>query len=166
MRTLMISAAAVAFSAGIAFANSGTNQLASQAGVSANDYTQTQLIDLLQAQRDNDTARIRFIMTQAGQNATSGGEVVSNDAQLAAAAGVEPGLYTANELQRLISAKQNKNTKLKSFILSGENRVGGNEASLVTPGQEQIAALLGVDPSQYTLNELTMLYAQWRGDRS
>lgn len=166
MRTLMISVAAVALSAGFAFANPGTDQLASQAGVSANDYTQAQLIELLQAQRDNDDARIRFIMSQAGQNTMMEGEVVSNDAQLAAAAGVAPGLYTANELQRLITAKRNNDSQLTNFILSGQNRVEGNAASVVTPGQEQMAAVLGVDASQYTLNELTMLYAKWMNDRS
>ncbi|MDO8884872.1 hypothetical protein [Pseudotabrizicola sp.] len=170
MRTLMISAAAVALSAGFAFASPGIDQLANQAGVSPNGYTQAQLIELLQAQRENDDARVRFIMSQAARTDVSrsamGGATVSNDAQLAAAAGVAPGLYTTNELQRLITAKRNNDTQLVDFILSGQNRAEGNPASVVTPGQVQMAAILGVDASQYTLTELTQLYAEWVGNNS
>lgn len=170
MRTLLISAAALALTAGLAAANSGTAQLAAQAGVSANDYTQAQLIQLLQAQQDNDDTRIRFIMAQAGQDTMSrsdmGAGAVSNDAQLAAAAGVEPGRFTASELQRLITAKRNNDTQLTNFILSGQNRAESNPAGVVTPGQAQLAATLGVDASQYTLTELTALYADRVGDDS
>jgi ribonuclease D len=167
MRTLMISAAALALTAGFALANPGLEQLANQAGVSANDYTQAQLIQLLQAQRDNDDALVGYIMSQASQNTVSrsdmGAGVVSNDAQLAAAAGVAPGSYTANELQRLITANRNNDMQAADFILSGQNRVDSNPASVVTPGQAQLAAALGVDAAQYTLSELTQLYAEWFG---
>lgn len=170
MRIVMLSAAALALSAGLAVANPGTAQLAAQAGVSANDYTQAQLLQLLDAQRDNDDARIRFIMSQAGQNTVSrsnmGDGAVSSDVQLAAAAGVEPGRFTTNELQRLIVAKQDNDTHTIDFILSGQNRAQGNAADVVTPGQAQFAATLGVDASQYTLAELTIMYADWLRDRS
>ncbi|MDR7123574.1 hypothetical protein [Pseudotabrizicola sp. 4114] len=162
MRTLMISAAALALTAGIAAANPGTNQLAAQAGVSANDYTQSQLIQLLQAQKDNDQARIRFIMSQAGE----GTGAASTDVQLAAAAGVEPGRFTINELQLLIEAKRDNDTQMTNFILSGQNRANGKPAEVVTPGKAQLAAVLGVDASQYTLTELTALYQQTVGNRS
>jgi len=170
MRTLMMSAAALALTAGIAAANPGTQQLAASAGVSATDYTQAQLIQLLEAQRDNDTARVRFIMAQAGQDSMTrsdmGAGVVSNDAQLAASAGVEPGRFTINELQRLILAQRENDTQSIDFILSGQNRAEGNPAEVVTPGQAQMAASLGVDASQYTMAELTQLYADWQNDRS
>ncbi|RGP38404.1 hypothetical protein [Pseudotabrizicola alkalilacus] len=170
MRTLMISAAALALTAGFAAANPGTDQLAAQAGVSANDYTQTQLIQLLQAQQDNDEARVRFIMSQAGEGAVSrsdmGAGVASTDAQLAAAAGVEPGRFTINELQLLIEAKRDNDTQMTDFILSGQNRANGKPAEVVTPGKAQLAAVLGVDASQYTLTELTALYDQTVGNRS
>lgn len=170
MRTLVISVAAVALSAGFALANPGADQLAKQAGVPANAYTQAQLIELLQAQRDNDDVRIAFIMSQAGQNSVSrsdmGAGAVSNDAQLAASAGVAPGLYTADELQRLITAKRNNDNQLRDFILSGQSRVESDPARVVTPGQQQMAAVLGVDASQYTLTQLTQLYAEWVGDNN
>lgn len=166
MRTLMISAAALALTAGIAAANPGLDQLAASAGVSANDYTQGQLIQLLAAQRDNDEERVRFIMSQAGQGAALGANATSTDAQLAAAAGVEPGRFTINELQLLIEAKRDNDIQMTNFILSGQNRADGNPATVVTPGQAQLAALLGVDPSQYTLAELSKLYADLNDDRS
>lgn len=170
MRTFMISAAALALSAGIAAANPGLDQLAAQAGVSANDYTQAQLIQLLDAQRDNDAERVRFIMSQAGNGAVvrsdMGAGSASTDAQLAAAAGVEPGRFTINELQLLIEAKRDNDMQMTNFILSGQNRTNGNPANVVTPGQAQLAALLGVDASQYTLAELSALYADQIDDRS
>ena len=170
MRTLMISAAALALTAGIAAANPGLDQLAAQAGVSANDYTQGQLIQLLDAQRDNDVERIKFIKSQAGNGAAirsdMGAGSASTDAQLAAAAGVEPGRFTINELQLLIEAKRDNDTQMTNFILSGQNRANGKPANVVTPGQAQLAALLGVDASQYTLAELTALYADQIDDRS
>ena len=170
MRTLMISAAALALSAGVALANPGIDQLAAEAGVSPNGYTQNQLIQLLEAQRDDDTARAAFIMSQAGQNGVirsdMGAGSVSNDAQLAALAGVEPGVYTINELQRLIEAKADNDNQEVNFILSGENRAEAAPANVVTPGQAQLAATLGVDASQYTLAELTQMYGEWLADRS
>lgn len=167
MRTLMISAAALALTAGIAAANPGIAQLAANAGVSPEGFTQAQLIELRQAQLDNDDARVRFILSQAGDAMTRsdmGAGVASSDAQLAATAGVEPGVYTTNELKRLIEAKRNNDTQTINFILSGESRADANPASVVTPGQAQMAAVLGVDPSNYTLAELSALFAEHVSD--
>lgn len=162
MRVLMISTAALVLTAGIAAANSGIDQLAASAGVSPEGFTQAQLIQLVDAQRANDDARINFILSQAGQGGVSrsdmGEGTVSQDAQLAALAGVAPGLYTTNELQRLVAAQRANDDALVNFILTGQNRNGGNSASAVTPGQAQLAARLGVDASDYTLTELTQLY--------
>ncbi len=166
MRILTLStiALATALSAGIASANPGVDQLAASAGVSANDFTQTQLIQLLDAQRDNDAERIAFIMSQAASGNASmtktGDLVLSQDAQMAAAAGVSPGRYTLNELQQLIVAKRDQDTATLNFILSGANRAAANPAGVVTPGQAQLAASLGVNASEYTLAELTELYAK------
>lgn len=162
MRTLMISAAALALTAGFAAANPGIDQLAANAGVSPEGYTQAQLIELRQAQLDNDDARVQFIMSQAGDTSmirSDMGAGASADAQLAATAGVEPGVYTTNELKRLIEAKRNNDTQTTNFILSGESRAAANPASVVTPGQAQMAAVLGVDASDYSLSELSALFA-------
>lgn len=164
MRTLMISAAALALTAGIAAANPGVDQLAATAGVAPGALTQAQLIQLVEAQRENDTFTVDFILSQAGGSAVTrsdmGADTASNDAQLAAAAGVEPGRFTTSELQLLVEAKRDNDDFMVDFILSGQNRAQANPAGTVTPGQAQLAASLGVDPSQYTLNELAALYAE------
>ncbi|PJF09274.1 hypothetical protein [Pseudorhodobacter sp. MZDSW-24AT] len=164
MRTLMISAAALALTAGIAAANPGVDQYAASLGVAPGALTQAQLIQLEEALRDNDTVTANFILSQAGTaevtRSNMGAETVSNDAQLAAAAGVEPGRFTANEMQLLIEAKRDNDDFMVDFILSGKNRAQANPTTTVTPGQAQLAASLGVDASQYTLSELTALYAK------
>ncbi|MFN7225314.1 MAG: hypothetical protein ACK4MS_14975, partial [Paracoccaceae bacterium] len=136
---------------------------ASLAGVAPEGFTQVQLIQLLDAQRTNDDARIRLILSQAGQSAVSRSDMgaieASGNEQLAALAGVAPGLYTSNELQRLIRAQRTGDDALANFILTGQNRAAENPASAVTPGQVQLAALLGVDASDYTLSELTQMHA-------
>lgn len=175
MRILTLStlALATALSAGVASAqsvNPGVAQLAASAGVSPYAFTQSQLIRLVDAQRNNDAEEIAFILSQSSDNQVArsdmGGDAVSSDAQLAAAAGVAPGLYTVSELQRLITARTNNDDEAVAFILSGENREEANPASVVTPGEAQIANILGVDAADYTLAELTALYAERYGDRS
>jgi hypothetical protein len=163
MRIIMMTAAALALTSGIAAANPGLDQLAASAGVSGNGLSQAQLIQILDAQRDNDTQRVEFILSQAGQGSVAisnmGGAGASVDAQLAARAGVEPGRFTTNELERLIRADRENDTQTRAFILSGESRADANPSNVVTPGQEQLAAVLGVNAADYSLAELTVLYA-------
>lgn len=163
MRILTLSTIALvsALGAGVASANSGIDQLAASVGVSANGFTQAQLIQLKIAQRDNDQQRIDFILSQVrGSNVSvsnKGDVAISQDAQLAANAGVAPGLYTANELQRLIVAKRNNNDEAVNYILSGASREGGEAAGTVSPGKAQLAGALGLNPNDYTLSELVTL---------
>lgn len=174
MRILTLSALALstALSAGVASANSGVDQLAAIAGVQASDFTATQLVQLTDAQRDNDQQRIDFILSQARTNAMTrsdmGGAAASQDAQLAADAGVAPGLYTNAELQMLIDAKRNNNSNRVQYILSGDNRAEAAPTSSVSPGKAQLAAFLGLNPADYSLTELTRLYSEQVGssDRS
>lgn len=168
MRIIMMTAAALALTTGLASANPGVDQLAAAAGVSPNGFTQAQLIQLLDAQRDNDTQRVQFILSQADQSSVAisnmGAAGVSSDAQLAAKAGVEPGRFTVNELERLVRADRENDTQTRNFILSGQNRV--EATGVVTPGKQQLAATLGVDAADYTLSELSALYAEAVRDQS
>lgn len=165
MRTLTLAtlALATAFGAGIAAANPGLNQIAGTLGVSANDFTAAQLIQLQDAQRDNDDQRIKFILSQAGQGNVSisakGNTAVSQDIHLAGLAGVAPGQYTVNELQRLIEARRTNDDTLVNFILSGENRKATNPTGTASVGKAQLAAALGVQASDYSLNELVKIQA-------
>jgi hypothetical protein len=168
MRKLLISAAALALSAGVAVANPGLEQLAASAGVSAKDFSVAQLVRLTEAQRNNDADEVRFILSQAGQGGLSRSDMgtgnVSQDAQLAAAAGVAPGLYSANELQRLIEARRNNDAEAINFLLSGGNRNGAAPADVVSPGKAQLAASLGLNPADYTLNQLIAIKAEQLSD--
>jgi hypothetical protein len=168
--TLSIAALAAALTAGVASAqsvNPGVAQLAASVGVSATAFTPAQMIRLEQAQRENDQQTIDFILSQANgavSRSDKGASVSAGDVQLARIAGVEPGLYSTAELSRLIDAQRNDRSDEVNFILSGENRTAAADASVVTPGEAQIAAFLGVNPAEYTLAELTALAAERSDD--
>jgi hypothetical protein len=171
MRNLTISAiaVAVALSAGMASAqsvNPGVAQLAAEAGVSPMGYTQDQLIQLINAQRNSDDAEIAFLKAQANKSMTAStmNSYNAGEAQYASELGVKPGHYSLNELQRIERFQDNNSTDGQAFILSGENRAPADPASVVTPGKEQIALALGVNPAKYTLSELALLQADQTRD--
>jgi hypothetical protein len=141
----------------------GMAQLAASAGVSPEGFTQPQLVRLLEAQRENDRQTIDFILSQRGSDLTrsdmgSAPAATPGAAQLAASLGVDAGQYSLNELIRLEEAQRENDDETTAFILSGQNRVeSGNPAQ--NAGAQQLAALLGVNAADYTLAELTALYA-------
>ena len=164
--TLTIAALATALTAGVVSAqtvNPGVAQLAASVGVSPSVFSASQLIRLEQAQRDNDQQTINFIIGQARgtvSRSDKGATVSAGDAQLARIAGVEPGLYTTAELVRLIDAQRDNDNEEVDFILSGTNRATETPSSVVSPGKAQLAAGLGLNPADYTLAELSKLYAE------
>ena len=163
--TLGIAVLATALTAGVVSAqtvNPGVAQLAASVGVSASAFTPTQLIRLEQAQRDNDQQTIDFILSQANGSVSrsdKGATLSAGDVQLSRIAGVEPGLYSTSELVRLIDAQRDNDSELVRFITSGADRQSADAASSVSPGEAQLAAILGVNPADYTLAELSQLYA-------
>ncbi len=163
--TLGIAALATALTAGVVSAqtvNPGVAQLAASVGVSATAFTPSQLIQLEQAQRENDALAIDFILGQANGSVTRSDKGVSlsaGDEQLSRIAGVEPGLYSTSELIRLIDAQRDNDGEQVKFITSGTSRQSEDSASVVSPGKAQLAALLGLNPGAYTLAELTALSA-------
>lgn len=88
------------------------------------------------------------------------------DVQLAYSAGVEPGAYTRAEMIQIIDAKQEGETTRVNYILSGENRKAANPASVVTPGEEQLARAIGVDAADHTLAELVALQPHNHNDNN
>lgn len=166
IRNLTASALVLAALSGAAFAsgpqgaiNPGDVQLARSAGVEPGQFTRAELIQIIEARRANDPERLNFYLS--GSNRGSA-DITSSPGldQLARIAGVEPGRFTAAELQQLINARADGDTEVVRFILSGENRKAANPANVVTPGQAQLAASLGVDPSAYTLAELVAMIPQ------
>jgi hypothetical protein len=166
MRKLFLSTAiGAALLAGAAAAqsvNPGVEQLARIAGVSAEGFTQAQLVRLIDAQRDNDQEEVNFILSQNGVASradTTGAISTSQGAdQLSALAGVEPGQFTNAELTRLIEAKRTNDDETVAFILSGANRETRGGIGEASQGKAQLAASLGVNPADYTLAELSTLY--------
>lgn len=136
--------------------NAGDVQLALSAGVQPGEYSRTELINIIEARKQNDDTRLNYFLSGSNRASSTNLNGPGLD-QLAASAGVEAGVYTANELQLIIKAKADGDDDKVRFILSGENRKAANPAEVVTPGEAQLAAVIGVDPAQYTLAELVAM---------
>jgi hypothetical protein len=166
--TLSALALATALSAGVASAqsiNPGIAQLAAAAGVSADGLTADQLIRLTNAQRANDTDEVNFILSERnGVSASTMGSVANaGTAQLAAGLGVNPAEYTTDELYRAVNAQRANDDQLLSFILSGGDRATADSSAADTPAKAQLAADLGVNPSDYSLAQLTLMIGAKNG---
>jgi hypothetical protein len=132
-------------------------QLAAAAGVEAGAYTAAELVAIIEARKENDVTKLNFYLSGANRAAA---EVKGDSAgQLAKLAGVQPGAYSASELEMIVAARKENDRDRVAYVLSGTNRIAPAAAEVVTPGEAQLAASLGVDPAQYTLAELTKLAA-------
>lgn len=79
-------------------------------------------------------------------------------------AGVQPGVYTAAELNRIQEAQRENDREELHFVLSGESRKPASPAYVVTEGEAMLAAIAGVDAADYTLSELIMLQPESSND--
>lgn len=163
MRKFTISALAVAaaLTGGAALAqtvSAGSAQLAYAAGVQPGAFSDAQLIRLIDAQRDNNREEISFILSQRGSDLSRSdmGGVTPGAAQLAATVGVEPGALPLNDLVRLDAALADDEDETAAFIRAGQPGVSTGTA-VGNPGAEQLAAILGVNPSDYTLAQLVAM---------
>lgn len=149
---------ALTFAGGAAFAAQPSNdaQLAASAGVAVGQYSASELQLIINARKDNDQSALNYYLSGANRTETGAGDSAG---QLAKLAGVQPGNYSASELTNLIDARKNNDYEQVVFITSGVNRSAPAAAEVVTPGEAQLAAVLGVDPAQYTLAQLTALTA-------
>ena len=171
MRILTLStiALATALSAGVASAqsvNPGVAQLAAEAGVPAGALSTNDLYRLIEAQRSNDDATVRFLLDRvAGStNVSTMGANVSNDVQLARSAGVAPGLYSASDLIDIEEARREGDTSALNILLSGAKY--SPETARSDAGKAQLAASLGVNAADYSLAELTVLRAEMEAIRN
>ncbi|MFD0979038.1 hypothetical protein [Tropicimonas aquimaris] len=96
----------------------------------------------------------RFALTTAIALAIAS-PVLASD-QLAASAGVEPGVYTTNELITLIAAKEKGDWTVVNAILDG-NLTDNSGDDRTSAGHVQLAESLGVNPAAYATNELVEL---------
>jgi hypothetical protein len=146
--------------AGAAFAGSSVSndaQLALSAGVQPGTYSQAELQNIITARNNNDMSALNFYLSGANRSAETA--TTDSSGQLAKLAGVAPGTYSASELALIIEARKENDRDRTAFVLSGTNRTTAAAAEVVTPGEAQLAAALGVDPAQYTLAELAALNA-------
>ena len=137
--------------------NLGKDQLALAAGVDANDFTSAELVRLNDAIRANDAEEVAFILSHDNRKRDMVGSSSSGKAQIAASVGADASAYTTTELMRIKDAVVEGDAETEAFYRSHANRAEANPASVVTPGEAQIAASLGVDPADYTLAELATL---------
>ncbi|MCR8724030.1 hypothetical protein [Frigidibacter sp. ROC022] len=85
-------------------------------------------------------------------------DVSAGDAQLALALGVEPGVYTTDQLIRLNNARQENDAETTRFILASPGGyLSSTDSATVSPGEAQLALSLGVEPGAYSLADLTRL---------
>lgn len=148
--------------AAIAQTNPGLDQLSLIEGVAPGTLSANQLSDLRDARRDNDHARVDFILSQASVASRGDAGFAAGNAgvdQLAAIAGVEAGRFSANELNRLIDAQRANDDETVSYILSGASAEVRGGVGEVSPGKAQLAAVLGLNAADYTLAELTAISA-------
>lgn len=75
--------------------------------------------------------------------------------QLAAKLGLNADAYSVTELNIIDRALQEGDANTANLYLKGGNRVASGNS--VTAGSAQIAANLGLDPSKYSLAELTII---------
>lgn len=166
MRILSISALtlAAALSAGIVSAqsiNPGAAQIAAQIGVSANDYSLSQLIAIQNAIEAGDQDQADYLLSQKlGASLSSSGNAVSaGAAQLATQLGVTPGSYSVGELALLADIDAGNSDIDPAYVLSRADRTSA-DVSVTNAGKLQLAASLGVNANDYTLSQLVAMDAE------
>ncbi len=99
----------------------GQRKLAEIAGVQPGVYSQAQLQQLIDAQRDGNRARVNFILNSAvplHETISSRHVPTSGQQTLAQSAGVEVGRYSTAEMMQLIKARSTGNQSAVNLILS------------------------------------------------
>lgn len=158
MKKLIATTALIATVAAPAFAGAGKDQLAALAGVNGDNYTIAELVRLDAAQAGNDYGTVNLITANANGDTLSTQSGVSNgEAQLAALAGVEPGVYSVSQLVRLSQAQTDNDYGTIRLIESQANGETFSTQSGVSAGDAQLAALVGVTPGSLTTAQMIRL---------
>lgn len=150
-----------------AFANPGADMFARTLGLQPGEYTMAEMINIKEARRENDDEAERFYLSKGNRKALNFADsVTQGEAQMAHALNLPHGDYSVAEMIAIREARRENDDEAERFYLSGTNRKASNPAEVVTSGEAQLAASLGVDPAQYTLAELARLYADANGSTS
>ena len=154
----IITAIALSAAAAPAFAN---DQFAKSIGVEPGVYSLSTMIQIDQAQKENDRATLAHLLKRKIDAQVS--RSTTFDGQLAASAGASGSSLSANELVQLNEALEDvhSNPERVDFIRNGgSDGAVHNDRGVVTGAKVQLAAPLGVDPAAYTTAELSTLAAK------
>lgn len=158
MNRLALSTSLVLALAAPAFAN---DQLARSVGVAPGTYSLSELVELRAAINDNDHARIRALKAddRSGSAVRMSSSQMASDGhrQLAASIGVDPAEYSLSEVVVLREAIAADDFSRVSALTRGNSAGQTGGAIGVSDGQRQLAAALGVSPSDFSLGELIEL---------
>ncbi len=138
-------------------AASAKQQMASELGVNADDYTSLELAQMkcrLEA-TDSDAERERLLREIKGYGEMPEGATDAAADQIATDLGVDAGDYTREQLvwlRGLVESNDCTPQEAQQMMAAGE-RIGPEAAG----AKQQLAASLGVEPTQYTLAELVKM---------
>lgn len=135
----------------------GEAQLAAAVGVEPGAYSASELARLETFQRENDAQGIEVILSRS--NAAVANTDTVGLRQFALTLGVEPGKYTAAELNAIESAIRENDMIAVSLI---KNTADGTDNDINS--KVPMATYLGVNPDDYTRLELAKLYAAAQPD--
>jgi hypothetical protein len=147
-----------------------SDQLAAAAGVEPGVYSTAELMQMISALEEGDNTAYRFVRDGGSEVVSSQspfGDAQPRNAQLAAAAGVEPGAYSTAELARMIAALEENDSQTFRFVRDGGSEVVSSQSPdgirPANAGKAQLAAALGVDPDDYTIGQLAGMYIDANG---
>ena len=163
MNRILISSALAVTLAGPALAS---DQLARSIGVEPGVYSTAELIALRSAIEGDDHAQANAIRAGGNNGFTASTKsATSSSAQLAGSVGVEPGVYSAAQLIALRSALESDDHAQANAIRKGADEgMTASSKSGVSAATAQLAASLGVDPSDYSRDELARLHSVQSSD--
>ncbi|SFC48405.1 hypothetical protein [Tropicimonas isoalkanivorans] len=149
---------------GLAAPALANEQLANNAGVEPGVYSTSELVQIIDAQRHGNWSRVHAVENRTAAAYDDNDRTSAGHLQLARSAGVSPSDYATSDVVKLRSARANGDYSTARFIeTSSDDSVAGSTMSSKgarqSQGHVQLARSLGVNPADFTTNELALLRA-------
>jgi len=161
MKRLVATAAALLIGTS-AFAS---DQFARSLGIEPGVYTDAELVELRAAMDADDEQRIRQLTRNhdgAVVSTQSYGTMSDASTQLARSVGLEPGVYTDEQMIRIRAAMDGEdNLVLRQLIREGGSEVLSTQSIGTTEGDAQLARILGVDSAEMSRAELAEAFQDY-----
>lgn len=158
-----ISALALAVSLpAVAFAGQGDAQLAKIAGVSASDYSATELVQIDAARNNADTEYLDFLLAHGSQNPVS--SLSAGAVMQANILGIVPGSLSVADMAVLDDAISATDEDKIAFQLAKIDTVASRSETDTnfSAGYLQVAKIAGVEPGRLSASDLNRLVAAQR----